>query len=119
MKPVLRLVDDPAPRTIENCIGNLHVPSNRKAVKKNCGARRNFSSLPSGSKERGDCRCSSRWSVEPGHRPGGEPVSCAARFARVATQLIMTRKSPFDPLKDAAKYVRVFRDKPFVVKIGG
>jgi acetylglutamate kinase len=31
----------------------------------------------------------------------------------------MTRKSPFDPLKDAAKYVRVFRDKPFVVKIGG
>ena len=31
----------------------------------------------------------------------------------------MTTKSPFDPLKDAAKYVRVFRDKPFVVKIGG
>ncbi|HEY5036533.1 MAG TPA: acetylglutamate kinase [Chthoniobacterales bacterium] len=30
----------------------------------------------------------------------------------------MTR-SPFDPLKDAAKYVRAFRDKPFVVKIGG
>jgi acetylglutamate kinase len=27
--------------------------------------------------------------------------------------------SPFDPLKDAAKYVRAFRDKPFVVKIGG
>lgn len=31
----------------------------------------------------------------------------------------MTTKSPFDPLKDAAKYVRVFRDKPFVIKIGG
>ena len=31
----------------------------------------------------------------------------------------MTAKSPFDPLKDAAKYVRVFRNKPFVVKIGG
>ena len=31
----------------------------------------------------------------------------------------MTRKSPFDPLKDAAKYVRAFRNKPFVVKIGG
>ena len=31
----------------------------------------------------------------------------------------MTQKSPFDPLKDAAKYVRVFRNKPFVVKIGG
>ena len=31
----------------------------------------------------------------------------------------MTRRSPFDPLKDAAKYVRAFRNKPFVVKIGG
>ena len=31
----------------------------------------------------------------------------------------MTTKSPFDSLKDAAKYVRVFRNKPFVVKIGG
>jgi len=31
----------------------------------------------------------------------------------------MTTKSPFDPLKDAAKYVRVFRNRPFVVKIGG
>ena len=31
----------------------------------------------------------------------------------------MPRNSPFDPLKDAAKYVRAFRDKPFVVKIGG
>ena len=31
----------------------------------------------------------------------------------------MTRTSPFDPLKDAAKYVRAFRNKPFVVKIGG
>src|SRR6476620_7110578 len=31
----------------------------------------------------------------------------------------MTRRSPFDPLKDAAKYVREFRNKPFVVKIGG
>jgi acetylglutamate kinase len=31
----------------------------------------------------------------------------------------MTRRSPFDPLKDAAKYVRAFRDKPFVIKIGG
>jgi acetylglutamate kinase len=31
----------------------------------------------------------------------------------------MTRKSPFDSLKDAAKYVRAFRNKPFVVKIGG
>src|SRR5947208_16043964 len=30
----------------------------------------------------------------------------------------MTRRSPFDPLKDAAKYVRAFRNKPFVVKIG-
>jgi acetylglutamate kinase len=31
----------------------------------------------------------------------------------------MTTKSPFDPLKNAAKYVRAFRNKPFVVKIGG
>ncbi|MGI8436450.1 MAG: acetylglutamate kinase [Chthoniobacterales bacterium] len=31
----------------------------------------------------------------------------------------MTTRSPFDPLKDAAKYVRAFRDQPFVVKIGG
>jgi acetylglutamate kinase len=31
----------------------------------------------------------------------------------------MTMRSPFDPLKDAAKYVRAFRDKPFVVKVGG
>jgi acetylglutamate kinase len=31
----------------------------------------------------------------------------------------MTRRSPFDPLKHAAKYVRAFRNKPFVVKIGG
>jgi acetylglutamate kinase len=31
----------------------------------------------------------------------------------------VTTRSPFDPLKDAAKYVRAFRDKPFVVKIGG
>lgn len=31
----------------------------------------------------------------------------------------MRHSSPFDPLKDAAKYVRAFRDKPFVVKIGG
>lgn len=31
----------------------------------------------------------------------------------------MTTKSPFDPLKHAAKYVRAFRNKPFVVKIGG
>jgi acetylglutamate kinase len=31
----------------------------------------------------------------------------------------MTRRSPFDPLKDAAKYVRAFRNKPFVIKIGG
>ena len=31
----------------------------------------------------------------------------------------MTKRSPFDPLKDAAKYVRAFRNKPFVVKIGG
>jgi len=31
----------------------------------------------------------------------------------------MPHTSPFDPLKDAAKYVRAFRDKPFVVKIGG
>ncbi len=31
----------------------------------------------------------------------------------------MSTRSPFDPLKDAAKYVRAFRDKPFVVKIGG
>lgn len=31
----------------------------------------------------------------------------------------MPQNSPFDPLKDAAKYVRAFRDKPFVVKIGG
>ncbi|HEY0369840.1 MAG TPA: acetylglutamate kinase [Chthoniobacterales bacterium] len=31
----------------------------------------------------------------------------------------MTSRSPFDPLKDAAKYVRAFRDKPFVIKIGG
>lgn len=31
----------------------------------------------------------------------------------------MTSHSPFDPLKDAAKYVRAFRDKPFVVKVGG
>src|SRR5947209_13968093 len=31
----------------------------------------------------------------------------------------MTTRSPFDPLKDAAKYVRAFRDKPFVIKLGG
>ncbi|MDQ6625805.1 MAG: acetylglutamate kinase, partial [Verrucomicrobiota bacterium] len=31
----------------------------------------------------------------------------------------MPQLSPFEPLKDAAKYVRAFRDKPFVVKIGG
>src|SRR4051794_12629737 len=31
----------------------------------------------------------------------------------------MPATSPFDPLKDAAKYVRAFRDKPFVVKLGG
>ncbi len=31
----------------------------------------------------------------------------------------MTRRSPFDSLKDAAKYVRAFRNKPFVIKIGG
>ena len=31
----------------------------------------------------------------------------------------MTTRSPFDPLKDAAKYVRAFRDKPFVIKVGG
>ncbi len=31
----------------------------------------------------------------------------------------MPTASPFDPLKDAAKYVRAFRDKPFVVKLGG
>lgn len=31
----------------------------------------------------------------------------------------MTTRSPFDPLKDAAKYVRAFRNKPFVIKIGG
>src|SRR5215210_8571725 len=31
----------------------------------------------------------------------------------------MPSTSPFDPLKDAAKYVRAFRDKPFVVKLGG
>jgi acetylglutamate kinase len=32
---------------------------------------------------------------------------------------LMATRSPFDPLKDAAKYVRAFRDKPFVVKLGG
>jgi acetylglutamate kinase len=37
----------------------------------------------------------------------------------LAAELTMTRRSPFDPLKDAAKYVRAFRNKPFVVKIGG
>src|SRR3954454_7327859 len=31
----------------------------------------------------------------------------------------MPPRSQFDPLKDAAKYVRAFRDRPFVVKIGG
>jgi acetylglutamate kinase len=31
----------------------------------------------------------------------------------------MAARSPFDPLKDAARYVRAFRDKPFVVKLGG
>jgi acetylglutamate kinase len=31
----------------------------------------------------------------------------------------MAQNSPFDPLKDAAKYVRAFRDKTFVVKLGG
>jgi acetylglutamate kinase len=31
----------------------------------------------------------------------------------------MTTSSPFDPLKDAAKYVRAFRAKPFVIKVGG
>jgi acetylglutamate kinase len=37
----------------------------------------------------------------------------------MAAELTMPHSSPFDPLKDAAKYVRAFRDKPFVVKIGG
>ena len=37
----------------------------------------------------------------------------------MAFELNTPRSSPFDPLKDAAKYVRAFRDKPFVVKIGG
>jgi acetylglutamate kinase len=37
----------------------------------------------------------------------------------LASELTMTRRSPFDPLKDAAKYVRAFRNTPFVVKIGG
>lgn len=37
----------------------------------------------------------------------------------MALQLMPPPRSPFDPLKDAAKYVRAFRDKPFVVKIGG
>ncbi len=37
----------------------------------------------------------------------------------VAELTTMPHSSPFDPLKDAAKYVRAFRDKPFVVKIGG
>jgi acetylglutamate kinase len=31
----------------------------------------------------------------------------------------MTTHSPFDPLKDVAKYVCAFRDNPFVIKIGG
>ncbi len=31
----------------------------------------------------------------------------------------MPTSSPFDPLKDAAKYVRAFRDRPFVIKLGG
>src|SRR5215831_5250471 len=31
----------------------------------------------------------------------------------------MTTRSPFDPLKDVAKYVRAFRGNPFVIKIGG
>lgn len=37
----------------------------------------------------------------------------------MALALTMPQLSPFEPLKDAAKYVRAFRDKPFVVKIGG
>ena len=37
----------------------------------------------------------------------------------MAPALTMPQLSPFEPLKDAAKYVRAFRDKPFVVKIGG
>ena len=57
--------------------------------------------------------------MESGRRRSREPFSCAARFAGLAPELTMTRRSPFDPLKEAAKYVRAFRSKPFVVKIGG
>src|SRR5260370_29656261 len=42
MKAVLSLVDDPAARSVENSVGNLHVPSNREAVKKNRVARGSF-----------------------------------------------------------------------------
>jgi hypothetical protein len=42
MKAVLCLVDDPAPGSVENSVGNLHVPSNREAVKKDRVARGSF-----------------------------------------------------------------------------
>jgi hypothetical protein len=39
MKAVLSLVDDAAPRSVENGVGNLYVPSNREAVEENRIAR--------------------------------------------------------------------------------
>src|SRR2546430_6702874 len=42
VKTVLGLVDDPAPRSVEDSVGNLHVPSNWEAVKKNRVVRGSF-----------------------------------------------------------------------------
>src|SRR6476646_11567738 len=42
MKAVLGFVDDPAPGSVENGVGNLHVPSNRETVKKNRISRGSF-----------------------------------------------------------------------------
>src|SRR5215831_1513700 len=35
MKTVLGLINDTAPGSVQNSVGDLHVPSNRQAVKKN------------------------------------------------------------------------------------
>jgi hypothetical protein len=42
MKAVLRLVDDSTPVSVKNGVGNLDVPSNREAVKKNRISRGSF-----------------------------------------------------------------------------
>jgi hypothetical protein len=75
VKAVLRLVDDPAPGSVENGVGNFYVPSNREAVKKNRIPRGSFhvtwrnhpiGVLPNDIRSQ---RAQSRWS--PGFRING------------------------------------------------